>query len=769
MPNTPAPSPKSRLGAAEDRRAARRRWQRVACGLAQASGWARAPSARRADMASVGRGRIAGSRQVTSRPGRPQGASVAADARRGLAVIVRLRALRTRPGPRTHRRRRGTLQRRREPCPRGNRQRHGRLAPSPSASPVATGRCRPRPPRDRHAPWSARCPTPTEPRGGRARPASAGSTDAKPGITRRRRRPRVHVPRPRRPTDPRRGPSRAGSARSRSRPPGPTSGSAPTRAATSRRRAATPGAASSTATTRRSASTASGAKYERHARVRRRCCRAIRERVDADLAPPGPAAREGAGRGRAAAGADADPGRQRGVRAAQPVVRAHDAARPARDGRRQPRSGSGSAARAASPARGHAPRPAAGARRRRGARTCPARTCSSTSTRTARSATSGPRTSTPTCARSAGARRHRQGLPDLGRDGARVPGAAGAPARRDGSRGAAQRRRGRPPDGRGAGQHAGRRAQELRPPGGPRGVPRRRHRRRARRGGRGAGGAARRVHRRRRRPASSTCCGSGSSSTRPGASTGSCGAAGGRPLATDGDRGMSGVMDAIAADVRGHARPPGGRDRDPAHRSCTSCPVDRHRVVGVARRPRSAPTTPLVPYLAAGGGHPRHAAPVPARARVYRLVRPPLTVSAATSAALQMAMLEEEATHSECAACGAIVDDEWVACPSCGTELAVRCASCGRPLELDWRICAWCAAEVPWDGEGRPSARRAPRGGRDRRSGPAAGRCCRDGGAGGRARGGRVAGRAASHDVPPLQPVGIKNAARPGRGPDRAA
>ena len=72
-------------------------------------------------------------------------------------------------------------------------------------------------------------------------------------------------------------------------------------------------------------------------------------------------------------------------------------------------------------------------------------------------------------------------------------------------------------------------------------------------------------------------------------------------------------------------------------------------------------------------------------------------------------MLEEEATRSECATCGAMVDDEWVACPSCGTELAVRCVSCGRPLELDWRICAWCAAEVPWDGEGRPIGPRVPR------------------------------------------------------------
>jgi len=117
----------------------------------------------------------------------------------------------------------------------------------------------------------------------------------------------------------------------------------------------------------------------------------------------------------------------------------------------------------------------------------------------------------------------------------------------------------------------------------------------------------------------------------------------------------------------------------------------------------------FVPYLAAGAVILVTPLLFPLAIVIYRMVRPPLTVSAATSAELQMTMLEEEATRSECARCGAMVDDEWVACPSCGTELAIRCASCGRPLELDWRICAWCAAEVPWDGAGRPIGPRVPR------------------------------------------------------------
>jgi len=121
----------------------------------------------------------------------------------------------------------------------------------------------------------------------------------------------------------------------------------------------------------------------------------------------------------------------------------------------------------------------------------------------------------------------------------------------------------------------------------------------------------------------------------------------------------------------------------------------------VWRDARTRSTDVLVPYLAAGAVLLVTPLLFPLAVVIYRMVRPSLTVSAATSVELQMAMLEEEATHAECAACGALVDDEWVACPACGAELAVRCASCDRPLELDWRICAWCAAEVPWEATAR--------------------------------------------------------------------
>ena len=215
----------------------------------------------------------------------------------------------------------------------------------------------------------------------------------------------------------------------------------------------------------------------------------IRTRCDADLARPRPAAREGPGRGRAAARADADPRGQRRVRAAQPVVRADDAARSARPDRgleralpvprqvRAARTRSGFAT-GASPASSAA------------ARSCPARSCSSTSTRTARSATStsddvndyireasgGDFTAKDfrTWAGTVLAYRALRALqPGVGERAAQ-----------------AERRGGDPADRRPARQHAGRRPRELRPPGSPRGLPGRIDPRGAGRGRRRAGDPA---------------------------------------------------------------------------------------------------------------------------------------------------------------------------------------------------------------------------------------------------------------------------------------
>ena len=231
------------------------------------------------------------------------------------------------------------------------------------------------------------------------------------------------------------------------------------------------------------------------ARTRRRQVRAP-DRLREGPAPdpdtlrrgPGPAraaAREGAGGRRPAARADAHPGRQRRVRAAQSLVRADDAREPPRDGRgdRDPVP----VPRQVRPApRGRACATAGWPRSSGVARTCPARSSSSTSATTA-------------CPHDVGSDdvndylREISGADVTAKDFRTWAGTVLAyralralAARRRRARGAAQRRRGGPADRRTAREHAGRRPTELRPSRDPRGLSRRQDRRRAPRGGRGA-------------------------------------------------------------------------------------------------------------------------------------------------------------------------------------------------------------------------------------------------------------------------------------------
>ena len=242
-------------------------------------------------------------------------------------------------------------------------------------------------------------PTPPDARGGRARRGPALLDGRPAGHHAPPRRARVQLPRRRRDADPR--PGDAGADPGAGRP------------ARLDRRLDLPDPHGHLQATGRDAR---GRKqYRYHARWREAATTSKFERMlafgagaaaDPRAGRRGPRAaraapREGAGRGRPAAGADPHPGRQRGVRAAQQVVRADDAARSPRDGRGHdgpvpvPRQERAATTRSGC-ATGGSPR-SSGA-----ARTCPARSCSSTSTTTARSATSAPRTSTPTCARSSG-------------------------------------------------------------------------------------------------------------------------------------------------------------------------------------------------------------------------------------------------------------------------------------------------------------------------------------------------------------------------------
>jgi double zinc ribbon protein len=103
----------------------------------------------------------------------------------------------------------------------------------------------------------------------------------------------------------------------------------------------------------------------------------------------------------------------------------------------------------------------------------------------------------------------------------------------------------------------------------------------------------------------------------------------------------------------------------------------------------------VTPYLAAAAMVLASPAVFPLALVLYRIVRPAQTLSEARQQQLEdrLADLDLQALAG-CPACGTVVEDEWLVCPSCRTRLAHRCIECGRSMRLDWSVCAWCAAEV---------------------------------------------------------------------------
>lgn len=78
---------------------------------------------------------------------------------------------------------------------------------------------------------------------------------------------------------------------------------------------------------------------------------------------------------------------------------------------------------------------------------------------------------------------------------------------------------------------------------------------------------------------------------------------------------------------------------------------------------------------------------------LYLVLRPPLTL-----ADVYERQLEEEALRQElddrlaCPSCDREVQEEYVACPLCGTTLKTPCRACERPVSFSWVACPWCGA-----------------------------------------------------------------------------
>jgi len=109
---------------------------------------------------------------------------------------------------------------------------------------------------------------------------------------------------------------------------------------------------------------------------------------------------------------------------------------------------------------------------------------------------------------------------------------------------------------------------------------------------------------------------------------------------------------------------------------------------------RTRTANPLLPYGAAAGIILFTPLLFPLAVVLYRIVRPPETVSEASERALaEEAMLVEVEKQHHCAACKRPIEADWLICPHCRTRLRRICSSCGRLVETDWSLCAYCGKD----------------------------------------------------------------------------
>jgi hypothetical protein len=83
-------------------------------------------------------------------------------------------------------------------------------------------------------------------------------------------------------------------------------------------------------------------------------------------------------------------------------------------------------------------------------------------------------------------------------------------------------------------------------------------------------------------------------------------------------------------------------------------------------------------------------------AAVYLLFRAPETLADAHARELEVRALEERIgmRPPHCPVCRADVDQSFLVCPVCTTQLKQPCRSCSAALDASWQACPYCATPV---------------------------------------------------------------------------
>ncbi len=80
---------------------------------------------------------------------------------------------------------------------------------------------------------------------------------------------------------------------------------------------------------------------------------------------------------------------------------------------------------------------------------------------------------------------------------------------------------------------------------------------------------------------------------------------------------------------------------------------------------------------------------------LYFLLRPQITLAELYERSLEEeALLQDLDERNRCPGCSRMVENDWIVCPDCHTQLKQVCVNCGEGLHLRWSICPYCATPV---------------------------------------------------------------------------
>lgn len=75
---------------------------------------------------------------------------------------------------------------------------------------------------------------------------------------------------------------------------------------------------------------------------------------------------------------------------------------------------------------------------------------------------------------------------------------------------------------------------------------------------------------------------------------------------------------------------------------------------------------------------------------IYLVVRPRQTLKERYGEMMEQEMLLQASAITICPTCQRIAQNDFVACPHCGTTLKKSCTNCGKLLDMDWVHCPFC-------------------------------------------------------------------------------